>query len=232
MPSILSKWSLFCFLYAVQCNIGYCSTGNDTLRLNINSSFFSGTYVEIPVILSSSGNVFSVDMAFKFDYNRLIFDDVVNPHSGLQYLYYLNPIDSIWRFTSYHPFGLQAGNPIFYLRFLTLSNEACAYDFSSEEGYINGDSCNIDILGCMDNVGGIENPEGISFTTFPNPFIEQLEIVADHRTSFSICDTKGRVYFEGQGTRTIMTSDWPDGIYLIKSSVSEFYLTRKLLKIK
>ena len=117
MPSILSKSFFFCILYAIQFNIGYCSTGTDTLRLNINSSFFSGTYVEIPVMFSSGGNVFSVDMALRFDSNRLIFDDVVNPASGLQYLYYLNPNDSIWRFTSFHPLGLQAGNPILYLRF-------------------------------------------------------------------------------------------------------------------
>ena len=213
----LYKWSIFCCLLAFQINNGLCSSINgDTLRLDINSSYFSGSYVEIPVTFSSAGSVFAVDMAFRFDANRLIFDDVVNPAPGLQYLFYLNPNDSVWRFTSYDPSGLITGTPICHLRFFSLSNEACAYDFGSQEGYINGDSCNIEIQGCMDNVGFGDVSEGLQIHVYPNPFTNGLYVESPSDTQIEIFDFHGRLICENYTNTWIETTNWAYGGYFVK----------------
>ncbi|MFM7902781.1 MAG: hypothetical protein ACKPAD_12455, partial [Bacteroidota bacterium] len=66
MSFLLNIWSFLCCFLAFQINNGVCSSNNgDTLRLDINASYFVGSYVEIPVTFSSVGNVFAVDMAFR-----------------------------------------------------------------------------------------------------------------------------------------------------------------------
>jgi len=229
----LNKWSLFCCLLAFQINNGFCSSINgDTLRLDINSSYFSGSYVEIPVTFSSVGNVYSVDMAFRFNTNRLMFDDVVNPSPGLQYLYYLNPNDSVWRFTSYNPSGLLTGPPICHLRFLSLSNEACAYDFDSQEGYINGDSCNIEIQGCMDNVGFGEWDNNDHGVIFPNPFSEELNILTPPGATVHVYGYNGVLLIKSISILHINAQTWPDGLYIVRIDDGEEVRLFKALKYK
>lgn len=221
-------WSFFVHTATAQ---DLFSSG-DTVKLDVNQSYFDGSDVEVPVIINSSATVFSVDMAIRFNTNRITFDSLTNIISGLQYLYYLNPNDSIWRVTSYLPSGITPGSTVFNLRFSTADNEVCAYDFSDQQAFINGDSSVIQTIGCMDNLGIVQLDQSASTYAYPNPFIDQLQTVADHNTDFWITDINGRVYFEGHGTRMVLTSGWPDGIYFLKFNRDEFNLTIKLLKIK
>lgn len=231
MPVRIKKWITPFLIIACQVSSGFAFSPNgDSLRLDINDAYFSGSYVEIPVTIFSFGNVFAVDFAFRYDFNRLVFDDVVNAMPGLQYLYYQNPIDSIWRFTSYLPNGFQFGTSVCHLRFLTLSNEACAYDFTVPEGYINGDSCVMEIQGCMDNLG-LTNLDVKDLTIpYPNPFSDQLFLESKTEKLVHIFDCNGVLILKTKSGEPIHTGSWPVGMYYVKIFDRQFHHSFKMLK--
>jgi hypothetical protein len=195
--------------------LSFGSINTDSLFVKIHDAYFVGQYVEIPVSFSAQGPVFSLDLAFRFDFNRLQFDNLTGIYPGLQYLFYLNPLDSIWRLTSFHPSGLAPNAPVFNLRFFTSNNEACAYDFSDQEGFLNGDSCYSQVNGCLNNTGIEEANEMDDISFFPNPFFNELNITAPVGASVHVYRANGQLVESSVGPAYVNTIRWPDGLYFI-----------------
>ncbi|MFZ9942849.1 MAG: T9SS type A sorting domain-containing protein [Bacteroidia bacterium] len=189
-----------------------------------------GQYVEIPVSFTAQGPVFSLDLAFRFDSNRLQFDHLTGISSGLQYLFYLNPLDSIWRLTSFHPNGLAPNTPVFNLRFFTSNNEACAYDFSEEEGYLNGDSSAITINGCMNNTGLESALDHKPLKAYPNPFSNELYFDGIHAGEILVFSTNGSLMAKGFSPSKVETSKWPSGMYFVRYQICGRIVFTKLIK--
>jgi len=210
------KFIIGCFFaFYVQLFVGKAAVSGDSLFVRINQSYFDGQHIEIPVVFAAQGPVISLDLAFRFDVNRLQFDNVTNTVSGLQYLFYLNPVDSVWRLTSYHPAGLLPSTPVFNLRFLALNNEACAYDFSDQEGFLNGDSCYTQVIGCMNNTGFGEQDETKDVGFFPNPFSSHLNITAPEGTTLRVYGANGQLVATSTAPAYLNALMWPDGVYFL-----------------
>lgn len=174
--------------------------------------------------------VFALDLAVRFNSNRITFQGVTGVSNGLQYLYYLNPNDSIWRFTSYNPTGIQSGNVVFNLRFATLNNEVCAYDFTNEEAFVNGDSSVFEILGCMDNLGVPHQDDPNIALLYPNPFTDQLNIESNIKGVVKIFDSLGVLVQERFNNGPINTVSWPVGVYYVRIFGNRNNLTVKAVK--
>jgi hypothetical protein len=206
-------------------------SSTDTIKLDLNQSFFDGSDVEIPISIQSSSTIYSIDLALRFNTARIVFDSLTNVLNGLQYLYFLNPIDSIWRITSYHPNGIQPGSIAFNLRFATTSNEVCAYDFTDAEAFVNGDSSACQITGCMNNLS-IQSIDAVDITkVFPNPFINQLFISSDSPVLVQVYDTRGKLVFEAVNPKTIDTGSWHTGMYYLNVFGYSSKQAYKLLKL-
>lgn len=209
---VIFLWSFFVYTTTAQ---DLFSSG-DTVKLDINQSYFDGSDVEVPVIINSSATVFAVDMAIRFNTNRITFDSLTNIINGLQYLYYLNPNDSIWRVTSYLPSGITPGSTVFNLRFSTADNEVCAYDFSDQQAFINGDSSVFQTIGCMDNLGIVQLGQSASTYAYPNPFYDRFYINAGSKGDVQVLDFQGRVILNKVDSGIIDASAWAAGTYFIR----------------
>ena len=203
----------------------------DTILLDVNQSFFDGSDVEVPVFIQSSSTVYAVDMAIRFNTVRIVFDSLTNVLNGLQYLYYLNPIDSVWRITSYHPNGIQSNSIVFNLRFATTSNEVCAYDFSDAEAFVNGDSSACHIMGCLDNLS-IQTLDAIDIAkVFPNPFHNQLFFASDDFFMVQVYDSRGELFMAASNPKSIDTGLWKTGLYYVRIISRGTQYTYKMLKL-
>lgn len=203
----------------------------DTISVALSNAYFVGSYVEIPVYFSSQGSVNALDLALRFDANRLQFDDIISPAPGLQYLYHTNPQDSVWRLTSYCPNAIDPLLPVFYLRLLTLDNEACAFDFSEEEGYLNGDACVITVLGCLSNTGWAEIHVGAGMAAYPNPFQNELHVKCPNGMRVMVMDMLGNMVEEALGPVTFNTDFWRGGIYTVIMIGGQSRITIRAVKL-
>ncbi|MFM8916608.1 MAG: T9SS type A sorting domain-containing protein, partial [Bacteroidota bacterium] len=93
---------------------------------------------------------------------------------------------------------------------------ACAYDFDSQEGYINGDSCSIEIQGCMDNVGVDEMKDDLKVHVFPNPFSNNVFVQSPIDFRIEIFDIHGRLISENHTNSWIESENWINGVYFLK----------------
>ena len=224
-------WVFFSLLLSVHTSTAQAYySSSDTIRIDINQSYFDGSDVEVPVTIHGSSVIYAVDLAIRFNGIRIQFDSLTNVLNGLQYLYYSNPNDSIWRITSYHPLGIQPGSTVFNLRFITFNNEVCVYDFSDQEAFINGDSSAIEIIGCMDNLG-LPNQEFSKLArVYPNPFSDQLFIEPYTSRFVQIFDYRGTLLMQTGTQSSIDTRLWPAGIYFVSFLDNQRRYSYKLLK--
>ena len=196
----------------------YLIDQNDTLKFNIPEGFLNGNIIDIPVSVSSDDTVYSVDFAIKYNFLNVEFDSIINLTSGLQYLYHLNPFDSVLRFTSNRLVPIPNDSSLILIRFKTFTGQICAFDFDSLVAYLNGDICTAVATGCLvTSVNNVMNynRRGIFY---PNPASDEITFHEDIESGeVVIMNPQGRVLFrrEVSGNDIISLSMLPKGLYLV-----------------
>jgi hypothetical protein len=142
---------------------------DDSVKFNIPEGFMNGNIIDIPVSISSDDTIYSMDFAIKFDFQNIEIDSVLNLTSGLQYLYHLNPNDSVFRFTSNRLIPIPNDSSILLVRFRTYTGQICAFDFDSLVTYLNGDPCRAAATGCLVTSQNELNDEALPPLLYPNP---------------------------------------------------------------
>lgn len=193
---------------------------NDTIFLDLPASTLVGNSIEFPVNFSSDDYVYAVDFALKYNNQNVEFDTIINITPGLNYLYYLNPNDSVLRFTSYRLGQIQNGSNVVKLRFTSPNGIICYTDFTILTGYLNGDQCSIVSDSCSQIPNSIDSPSNSPLISiFPNPANNALNIKSPPFSYLEIFDSRLNLILEmnlDDSLSSIDVSDFGAGIYFLK----------------
>jgi len=127
---------------------------NDTIVLDLSNAVCSGGYIDIPISILSNDTVYAVDFSLKYTMTKLTFDSVISYKSYFYPTAYLDPNDSILRFTSFSLQQVENNTPLAALRFQLFSSPISTADFYSIHGYLNGDPCSVKVTGAATITAG------------------------------------------------------------------------------
>ncbi|MFM1744767.1 MAG: Secretion system C-terminal sorting domain [Bacteroidota bacterium] len=194
----------------------------DTVYLDMSQAQYIGNQVLIPAFFNANDQVFAFDFAFRYDHTRLEYDTILTTAAGATLLTnsYLNPNDSIVRFTSSQFSAIPNAQPIALVRFNLIGASALdTTDLFNLVGYLNGDPCSERII-----------PPGITSLSelvladfvkvFPNPVSDELKVQVKVKAQLGIFDIKGNrladVFDMQSGQElSIATQSWPAGRYML-----------------
>lgn len=193
---------------------------SDTVFLDLSASTLAGNIIEFPVNISSDDYVYAVDFALKYSNQNVEFDTIINTTPGLNYLYYLNPNDSVLRFTSYRLGQIQNGTDVVKLKFTSLNGIICNSDFSYLTGYLNGDQCSIVSDSCSQVPNFVLEPLRYpSINIYPNPANYSFNIKTTGVSYLEIYDSRLNLILEKnleESITAIDVSDYRAGVYFLK----------------
>jgi len=190
----------------------------DTVIFDMGFSYQVASEVEVPVYFHSPGIIHSLDFQLQFNYQKMELDTVIILCPNLNFLYYLNPQDSVFRFTSYNFNQLASDSILIKLRFHVFNGPACSGDLFNLISWLNGNICTSEIINCVIS-GNQEHSDNFFTEIYPNPATDYVCI----RTLFSqliIIDSLGRLIFERsisdpEESVILNTSEYKSGIYTV-----------------
>jgi hypothetical protein len=192
---------------------------DDSVKFNIPDGLINGNIIDVPVSISSDDTIYSVDFAIRYKFQNIEFDSIINLTPGLQYLYHLSPVDSVFRFTSNRLTPVPNDSTLLMIRFRTFTGQICAFDLDSLISYLNGEPCEAIASGCLiTSQHEIENPE-LSDLLFPNPATSRIQFRADIRQGLLlVMNTQGVSVLKKflSGPETIDLGALPKGLYFIR----------------
>lgn len=194
----------------------------DTVYFDMSQAQYIGNQVLVPAWFDANDQVFAFDFAFRYDHTRLEYDTILTTAAGSSLLTnsYLNPNDSIVRFTSSQFSAIPNAQPIALVRFNLIGITALdTSDLFNLVGYLNGDPCSERII----PPGITSLPESALFpsiTLFPNPVSDEVIVLSSESTQLEIFDIKGNRFTDGLSVQAgqelkIQTRSWPSGNYLV-----------------
>lgn len=194
----------------------------DTVYLDMSQAQFIGNQVLVPAWFDSDDQVFAFDFAFRYDHTHLEYDTILTTAAGASLLTnsYLNPNDSIVRFTSSQFTPLPNAQPIALVRFNLIGTSTLdTSDLFNLVGYLNGDQCSERII-----PPGVTSLLEIGFSTtvklIPNPASDNVIILSSENAQLDIFDMMGslavdRLSVKANQELKIPTNNWPAGKYLM-----------------
>ena len=224
---------IFCVLTSLCINTitGFSTSvsSSDSITLNTVGAVYSGAFVEIPVFLSSQSVTHSLDFAFRYDESRLTFDTVLVLIPGLQHLYFINPDDSVFRFTSNSLNPVSTGTPFVIVRFLTAAYEICDYDIFQRGAWINGDAAGLYTTGCLASGINQLNINPLSVKIYPNPASTQLCIDHPAKAFTEILSLDGVVLKKLVSPGCLDVNGLPVGSYLLRLTTDTNRYSRRIV---
>lgn len=204
----------------------------DTVKFGIATGTINGVLMDVPVSISCQDTIYALDFSFRYNAGHVELDSVLNLTTGLQYLYYFNPQDSVFRFTSNRLTPYPCDSPVVVLRFESFNGQLCSYDLDSIITYINGDVCSHTLSGCL--ISSLPPSPVKSFSAYPNPANNELHITAPPKTSFIMMNDRGQPITEKMlipesGELTIFVISFPPGLYLLMMQSAEGIAIRKVM---
>jgi hypothetical protein len=163
----------------------------DTIVFDLANGVINAGQVEFPVYFKSDDTIQAVDFAFRFNQPHLLFDTIYPAISTLSESYYLNPGDSVLRFTSFSIPVLASNVNIAWIRFSVNALPVLAADFNSVEAYLNGYPCSYKFTD--GTTMSILEMKSASVSVFPNPADRFLFVIGSTELSnVEFLDFQGR----------------------------------------
>ncbi|HSH67665.1 MAG TPA: T9SS type A sorting domain-containing protein, partial [Bacteroidia bacterium] len=209
-------------------------TANGTIFINLDQAKLGAGYIDVPVSISSTDAILSLDFATKFNENALSFDKVVAtaPYLTDAMANYAKD-DKILRFTSNSRQQYENNKTIVTVRFNTLTGVVSNTDLFSLAGYLNGDKAKIELKGNI--ATGISTTSAdISVLAYPNPANGILNVVSPERAAVELMDLQGRqvvisTMVNANEKTEINTEGLASGMYLLKVSNESFISTQRIV---
>jgi hypothetical protein len=173
-------------------SLSMISAQQDSVIFDLGASTGIGNSSEFPVYIISGDSIFALDFAFRFDMNAVAFDSLSVVSGSLQYLFYFNPVDSTFRFTSNSLMPMVSDTPLVLLRFSTLGSPMCINDLEITETYLNGNVCEHAIRNCVILDVPEEPMEESDLLIYPVPASEKLNVSLNSPAQVSLVDLRGK----------------------------------------
>jgi chitodextrinase len=172
-------------------------------------------YINVPVLISSTQDVNSLDFALQFNTSAMSFNTVVDRTNSLETLSNFNNDDQTLRFTSNSLTNYDLNTQILNVKFAIGSHEVSANDFNAVAAYINGERVAFEIAnGQISGTGAIVN-------IFPNPATDMINVVVSEDAMVQLVDISGRqVMYQtnvfANEAASISTSSIANGVYMMR----------------
>jgi hypothetical protein len=170
----------------------------DSVMFDLSLATVAGTYTYIPVYFLSDDTIHSLDFALRYNVFQLEFDSVIDMTGNLQYLYHINPADSVLRFTSNSLNPMPPGVTLVTLKFAGSVLPVCLQDFWVQNVWLNGDVCSAGVRECvLSSDPDMEDIEVMKISAMPNPVSDVLRVTSTLDGDVDVYDLSGRIVHKG-----------------------------------
>ncbi|MFM8432482.1 MAG: hypothetical protein ACKOA1_06785 [Bacteroidota bacterium] len=189
----------------------------DSVLFDLSQAAYSSNTVEFPVYFNSDDTINAVDFALRFNQANLTLDTILNLSSGLQSTYFLNPGDSILRFSSYNLSVIPNLSNVALVRFFINTSVISISDLYDFDVFLNGFRCSWRVFDATNDIH--ENVRRELFSVFPIPADNMVFLRGQTDATYRITDCKGSVIKEGgiekDMSLVLDVSDFPNGTYQV-----------------
>ena len=188
---------------------------SERVTMDLAKATVENGYINVPVLISSTQNVNSLDFALQFNTSAMSFNTVVDRTNTMETLANFNNDDQTLRFTSNSLTNYDLNAQILNVKFAIGSHEVSANDFNAVAAYINGERVAFEIgNGQISGTGAIVN-------VYPNPATDMINVVVSEDATVQLVDVSGRqVIYQtnvlANEAASISTSSIANGVYLMK----------------
>lgn len=207
----------------------------DSVYFDVAQAIFNGNSVEFPVFFKSDDIVNALGFAFTFDETVLEYDTIIIVANYFDSpIFSYNALDSVVRFETFSIAQPIVNDTVLLkIRFNVLNGQMCDTQIDSTWTSLNGDVCSYSVLGCQ-TIGLQDNQLDDLINVYPNPASDIIYIDAPESTLVQMYDISGRKILEQEISNsttksTITTSEYEEGIYLIKLYYNEAVAVKKIL---
>ena len=188
---------------------------SEKVLMDLSKATVENGYINVPVLISSTQNVNSLDFALQFNTSAMSFNTVVDRTNTMETLSNFNNDDQTLRFTSNSFTNYDLNAQILNVKFAIGSHEVSANDFNAVAAYINGERVAFEIgNGQIAGTGAIVN-------VYPNPATDMINVVVSEDATVQLVDVSGRqVIYQtnvlANEAASISTASIANGVYLMK----------------
>lgn len=224
-------------LFLISVAGGYVSAGaevnkinaQDTIVFDLSKVTYADEYASVPVYILSDDTVNAVDFSFRFNEGNLYYDSTITLAANLSALYFFNPSDNTYRFTSNSFIPIESNKTLLQIRFIMLFGKREIYpaDFNTIKGYLNGDLCSVKVInGILTGVRQAAlNKETSSI--YPNPASTLLVVDVAEKSTIQLFDIHGKqviapTVVSANQKHEISTENIANGIFLMKITSENF----------
>lgn len=203
----------------------------DSVLFDLSQAVYASNRVEFPVYFNSDDTINAVDFAFRYNQSNLILDTIIDISTGLQSTYFLNPGDSVLRFSSYNLNTIPNLTNVALVRFVLNSGAISISDLFDFDVFLNGFRCSYRIFDGTNLVETIDR--SAQFSVFPVPTGNRLNLLSPTSGNFVMTDLQGRIVSEGllDGGITLFldASEFLPGTYSLSFYDSSTYIMKRIL---
>ncbi len=211
----------------------------DSVIFDMFNATYSGSQVTIPVYINSDDPIYAVDFSFKFNNLDMVYDTITLSPAGstLLAVSYLNPNDSVVRFTSSSLVSIANQTVLVYIHFNLASGQTLdAADMFTLKGYLNGDPCSEAIIP-PSTVGLSDFASNWNLSIFPNPATDFLFVEMNQNAVLEVMDVQGKDVLLKQslnaGIKNHVNLEFlPIGFYLVRIYNEEGTSVKKVFVAK
>jgi len=188
---------------------------SEKVTMDLSKATVENGYINVPVLISSTQDVNSLDFALQFNTSAMSFNTVVDRTNTMETLSNFNNDDQTLRFTSNSLTNYALNAQILNVKFAIGSHEVSANDFNAVAAYINGERVAFEVAnGQISGAGAIVN-------VYPNPATDMINVVVSEDATVQLVDVSGRqVIYQtnvlANEAASISTASIANGVYLMK----------------
>lgn len=190
------------------------SNAKDEIVFDLDGATFEGKIIEIPVLVSSTEALNSID--FHINFNGAIMEYVsVIDYAGIQET--VNSKDSDLKLSSYSTNAINTSRKVVAVRFEVYEGINRS-DISFEAALLNGKSVDGNVIGSVQAPSAVQDAKAIETVIYPNPASSILHVNFDGKADVAIINVKGQVIQVNKdvnGSTTFDVSELPSGNYTI-----------------
>ena len=188
---------------------------SEKVTMDLSKATVENGYINVPVLISSTQDVNSLDFALQFNTSAMSFNTIVARTNTMETLSHFNNDDQTLRFTSNSLTNYDLNSQILNVKFAIGSHEVSANDFNAVAAYINGERVAFEVAnGQISGAGAIVN-------IFPNPATDMINVVVSEDAMVQLVDISGRqVMYQtnvfANEAASISTSSIANGVYMMR----------------
>ncbi|MFM9026726.1 MAG: T9SS type A sorting domain-containing protein [Bacteroidota bacterium] len=203
----------------------------DSVLFDLSQAAYSSNTVEFPVYFNSDDTINAVDFALRFNQANLTLDTLIDLSVGLQSTYFLNPGDSVLRFSSYNLSVIPNLTNVVLVRMFISSSSIAISDLYDFDAFLNGFRCSWRVFDGTNSVS--DELQHQLFTVHPTPADGILHIESSSSGNYEILDMAGRIEVQGligaHESRIQDVSTLKTGIHTVRFHSSKRTYSRKIL---